>query len=168
MFQEGVCNGKAEAASVLEKGVATAVEGRNANYFLNFSKLLGATRESKVDNSTSQEQILQMYKLGHEIPWDVRKPQPALEDAKADGLVKGMALEDAEAEGLVKGVVLDAGCGFGDNGIYLAKKGYTVVGFDFSEEAIEVAKKRAKEAGVEDRALFLVADALSLGESALR
>ena len=30
----------------------------------------------QVDNSTSQEQILRMYKLGHEIPWDVRKPQP--------------------------------------------------------------------------------------------
>jgi hypothetical protein len=29
-----------------------------------------------VDNETSQDQILRMYKLGHEIPWDVRKAQP--------------------------------------------------------------------------------------------
>eukprot|EP00960_Hanusia_phi_P076313 768543-Hanusia_phi.AAC.1 len=47
-----------------------------ANYYLNFSKLLGITKESKVDFQTSQKHILEMYRSGKEIPWDVRKPQP--------------------------------------------------------------------------------------------
>ena len=84
---------------------------------------------SQVDNETSQRQILEMYRKGgayngQEIPWDVRKVQPAV--------------EQLEREGVFKGVVLDAGCGFGDNGIFLAQKGYRVVGFDFSPEAISV------------------------------
>ena len=138
----------------------------NANYFLNFQKLLGFAKGikvaqrillgamccgagtrmcervraqltargptgtgSQVDNETSQRQILEMYRKGgayngQEIPWDVRKVQPAV--------------EQLEREGVFKGVVLDAGCGFGDNGIFLAQKGYRVVGFDFSPEAISV------------------------------
>uniref|UniRef100_A0A7S0EBE1 Methyltransferase domain-containing protein n=1 Tax=Hanusia phi TaxID=3032 RepID=A0A7S0EBE1_9CRYP len=124
-----------------------------ANYYLNFSKLLGITKESKVDFQTSQKHILEMYRSGKEIPWDVRKPQPAL--------------EDAEREGLFKGLVLDAGCGFGDNAIFLAKKGYKVVGFDFSEEAVEIAKDRAKKSGVERDCEFFQADALNLDKSPL-
>ena len=98
----------------------------NANYFLNFSKLLGVTKESKVDNATSQNQILKMYECGQEIPWDLQKPQPAI--------------ETAFSERLFRGLVLDAGCGFGDHAIFLAKKGLKVVGFDFSEKAIDIAK----------------------------
>jgi SAM-dependent methyltransferase len=59
----------------------------------------------------------------------VRKAQPAI--------------EQLEAEGHFKGLICDAGCGFGDNGIYLAQKGYRVVGFDFSAEAIQIAQDRA-------------------------
>ena len=98
----------------------------NANYFLNFSKLLGITKESKVDCETSQNQILRMYESGQDIPWDLRKPQPAI--------------ETAFQEGLFRGSVLDAGCGFGDNAIFLAKHGIRVVGFDFSAKAIEIAQ----------------------------
>ncbi len=100
----------------------------NANYFLNFSKLLGLTKESKVDCETSQNQILKMYESGQEIPWDLRKAQPSIESAYADGLFQG--------------IVLDAGCGFGDNAIFLAKKGMKVVGFDFSDKAVEIATVR--------------------------
>jgi hypothetical protein len=32
------------------------------------------------------------------------------------------AVEEAEAKGLITGLVLDAGCGFGDNGIFLASR----------------------------------------------
>jgi hypothetical protein len=52
---------------------------QNANYFLNFQKLLGIAKGVKVDNETSQQQIIKMYKLGHEIPWDMRKAQPAIQ-----------------------------------------------------------------------------------------
>eukprot|EP00282_Hemiselmis_andersenii_P006300 CAMPEP_0114133830 /NCGR_PEP_ID=MMETSP0043_2-20121206/13838_1 /TAXON_ID=464988 /ORGANISM="Hemiselmis andersenii, Strain CCMP644" /LENGTH=235 /DNA_ID=CAMNT_0001227439 /DNA_START=379 /DNA_END=1081 /DNA_ORIENTATION=- len=64
--------------------------------------------------------------------------------------------------------VLDAGCGFGDNAIYLAKKGHRCVGFDFSDRAIEVANKRASEAGVSHLCEFLVADALDAQAGGLR
>ena len=80
---------------------------QNANYFLNFQKLLGIAKGVRVDNETSQKQILEMYKKGgayngQDIPWDVRKAQPAL--------------EQLEREGLIKGLVLDAGCGTGASG----------------------------------------------------
>lgn len=42
-------------------------------------------------------------------------------------------------------------------GIYLAQKGYRVVGFDFSAEAIEIAVKRASDAGPNVPTLFLAA-----------
>ena len=168
----------------------------NANYFLNFQKLLGFAKGikvaqrillgamccgagtrmcervraqltargptgtgSQVDNETSQRQILEMYRKGgayngQEIPWDVRKVQPAV--------------EQLEREGVFKGVVLDAGCGFGDNGIFLAQKGYRVVGFDFSPEAISEARTRATSAGVAHLTEWLVADALHLADGPLR
>mmetsp|Transcript_49140 Transcript_49140/g.100291 ORF Transcript_49140/g.100291 Transcript_49140/m.100291 type:complete len:276 (-) Transcript_49140:291-1118(-) len=125
----------------------------NANYFVMFSKLLGFTKDSKVSFDTSQKQILQMYKQGEKIPWDVEAAQPALEKAEQDGLIKG--------------VVLDAGCGFGDNAIYLAQKGYECVGFDFSPEAISIARQRAADAKVASRCQFVVADALNVAYSPL-
>eukprot|EP00960_Hanusia_phi_P076314 768543-Hanusia_phi.AAC.2 len=47
------------------------------------------------------------------------------------------------------------------------EKGYKVVGFDFSEEAVEIAKDRAKKSGVERDCEFFQADALNLDKSPL-
>ncbi len=44
---------------------------------------------------------------------------------------------------------IDLGCGTGANAIYLAQKGFEVTGVDFAEAAIEKAKARAKDAGVQ-------------------
>jgi len=44
---------------------------------------------------------------------------------------------------------IDLGCGAGANAIYLAQKGFEVTGVDFAEAAIEKAKSRAKDAGVQ-------------------
>lgn len=44
---------------------------------------------------------------------------------------------------------IDLGCGAGANAIYLAQKGFDVTGVDFAEAAIEKAKSRAKDAGVQ-------------------
>ena len=56
---------------------------------------------------------------------------------------------------------LEMGCGKGRNVIDLAKQPIIkkMVGFDFSEVAVVEAKRRAKEAGVESKTEFLVADA---------
>ncbi len=45
------------------------------------------------------------------------------------------------------GRALDLGCGSGTNSIYLAKHGFDVVGVDFSPRAIEMARKKARQAG---------------------
>lgn len=80
------------------------------------------------------------------IPWDIRQAQPRL--------------IELEALGAISGKVLDAGCGLGDNVIYLASRGYSVTGFDSSPTAIEQARTRASEAGVQVR--FDVADVTEL------
>jgi 2-polyprenyl-3-methyl-5-hydroxy-6-metoxy-1,4-benzoquinol methylase len=80
------------------------------------------------------------------IPWDIAQAQPRL--------------MELEALGAIGGQVLDAGCGLGDNAIYLARCGYAVTGFDSSPTAIEHARTRACDSGVE--VSFEVADATEL------
>jgi len=45
--------------------------------------------------------------------------------------------------------VLDAGCGTGGHALLLAKRGYEVTGVDASNDMIEIARKKAKESGVD-------------------
>ncbi len=80
------------------------------------------------------------------IPWDISQAQPRL--------------MELEALGAIRGKVLDAGCGLGDNAIYLASRGYSVTGIDSSPTAIAQARSRASDAGVQVR--FDVADATEL------
>lgn len=44
---------------------------------------------------------------------------------------------------------LDLGCGTGTNAIYLAQQGLHVVGIDFTPKAIEIARERANQVGVD-------------------
>ena len=81
-------------------------------------------------------------------PWDIPGPQPAF-----------VALEEA---GAIRGSVLDAGCGTGENALYLAARGYEVWGVDFVAAAVERAMTKARERGLDAR--YLVSDALKLDE----
>jgi SAM-dependent methyltransferase len=81
-------------------------------------------------------------------PWDIGRPQ---------GLF--VRLEEA---GEIRGSVLDAGCGTGENALYLASRGHEVWGVDVVPSAIEKARAKAAERGI--AATFQVADALRLGE----
>jgi SAM-dependent methyltransferase len=58
------------------------------------------------------------------------------------------------------GTAVDLGCGTGANAIYLAQHGFEVTGVDFSEAAVEKARKKADHARV--RIQFIVDDLTDL------
>ena len=79
--------------------------------------------------------------------WETGRPQ-----------LEVVALADA---GEIEGVVLDAGCGTGENAIYLARrKRCRVIGVDFVPRAIEIARSKAVARGAEVE--FAVCDVRSL------
>lgn len=85
-------------------------------------------------------------------PWDIGRPQPALQAV-------------ADADGL-RGCVLDSGCGTGEQTLMAAALGLDATGVDTSPTAIAKAEQKARERGLTAR--FLVHDALdlrSLGET---
>ena len=86
----------------------------------------------------------QMYQ--GQAPWDTGQPQPGI-------------IRLAEA-GQIRGSVLDVGCGTGENLLYLAARGHKAWGLDFVPVAIERAKAKAAQRGID--AHFLVGDALEL------
>lgn len=57
----------------------------------------------------------------------------------------------AEVTGLTPGTALDVGCGEGGDAIWLARRGWTVTGADFSANGLAHAGRRAEQAGVADR-----------------
>jgi SAM-dependent methyltransferase len=79
-------------------------------------------------------------------PWDTGRPNPEI-----------VGLEEA---GWISGSVLDAGCGTGENALYLASRGHEVWGVDAAGNAIRKAAKKAQERGIPAR--FLKAGALRL------
>jgi cyclopropane fatty-acyl-phospholipid synthase-like methyltransferase len=79
-------------------------------------------------------------------PWDIGKPQGAI----------------AESVHLVTSPVLDAGCGTGENALFLAASGHQVTGIDFVDEAIRMARRKAAERGLIVE--FQVKDAMQLGD----
>ena len=71
------------------------------------------------------------------------------------------ALDDVDATLRRGGSVADLGCGHGASTILLAQAypDSTISGFDYHQASIDVARKRAAEAGVADRVRFEVASA---------
>jgi SAM-dependent methyltransferase len=88
----------------------------------------------------------QVYARQRRPPWDVDGPTRFVQD-----LVEA---------GEIRGEVLDAGCGTGENAIYLASRGYRVVAVDGAPVAIEKAHIKARQRGAE--VAFFVADAREL------
>lgn len=84
-------------------------------------------------------------------PWDIGRPQPPF-----------LALPEA---GELRGRVLDIGCGTGEHALMAAGRGLEATGLDSAPAAIEIAKRKGRERGLNAR--FLVHNALdlaSLGE----
>ena len=71
------------------------------------------------------------------------------------------ALDGVEAKLTAGGRVADLGCGLGTTSVLLAQAypNTTITGFDYHPESIELAAKRAAEAGVADQVTFEVATA---------
>jgi len=79
-------------------------------------------------------------------PWDVGQPQPTIVRLASKG---GFA-----------GAVLDAGCGTGENALYLASLGLSVLGVDVAETAVAIARAKAADRGI--KVEFVAADAFDL------
>lgn len=79
-------------------------------------------------------------------PWDIGRPQPAL-----------LALAEA---GSIQGRVLDVGCGTGEHALLAASLGLEATGIDVAPAAIERARQKAAERGLEAR--FVVGSVLDL------
>lgn len=77
-------------------------------------------------------------------PWEIGRPQQPFVDV-ADQITAS---------------VLDAGCGTGENALFFAARGCSVVGIDFLDEPIRQAKQKATER--QSSVSFLVMDALTL------
>jgi SAM-dependent methyltransferase len=93
-----------------------------------------------------QQLFEQMYQ--GQAPWDTGRPQPDV-------------VKLAES-GKIRGSVLDVGCGTGEHVLYLAARGQECWGIDFVPVAIERAKAKAAQRGI--NAKFLVGNALELGK----
>ena len=87
-----------------------------------------------------------------DAPWDIGAPQPAMAALLAQYPPAGLAL--------------DLGCGSGDLSIHLAQLGCRVVGIDFVESAVMLARQRAASLPFDTAQLleFRVADALKLSQ----
>jgi 2-polyprenyl-3-methyl-5-hydroxy-6-metoxy-1,4-benzoquinol methylase len=79
-------------------------------------------------------------------PWDIGRPQKDIIRVAENGEISGR--------------VLDAGCGTGENALYLASLGFEVWGIDAAPSALKKAKEKAKKRGITVN--FLVFDALKL------
>lgn len=83
------------------------------------------------------------YVAGEPPPWDTGTPDPLL-------------VEMLESGAIAPARTLEVGCGTGTNAIYLADRGFDVLGVDIAEAAIEKARARAQ-----GKCRFEVADFLA-------
>jgi len=81
-------------------------------------------------------------------PWDIGRPQAAF-----------VALADA---GALRGRVLDIGCGTGEHALLAAGLGLDATGVDLAGNALDAARRKARERGLQAR--FVRQDALRLTE----
>ena len=86
------------------------------------------------------------YEGDTDAPWDIHRPQPAIQ-----------RLANA---GQMTGDVLDAGCGTGEHALLAAAMGANAYGVDLSRVAVERARRKAVERGLDAR--FDAGDVLTM------
>ena len=88
--------------------------------------------------------------------WDERyASSPTLWSGHVNAVIRD------ETEGLAPGSAMDVGCGEGGDALWLAERGWRVLGVDVSPVAVERAAARAAELGLTGRAVFEVRDLLA-------
>jgi len=87
--------------------------------------------------------------------YDLRFNNPRLNYMRS---VDKMAL----LESLKSGMILDIGCGTGEQSLFLAKRGYQVLGVDISREMLAKANENAKEIMLKDNLSLVMASAEAL------
>lgn len=98
-------------------------------------------------DTTPPRELFDDAYISRTAPWVIGEPQPAV--------------IELERAGGFRGRVLDVGCGAGEHTILLTRRGYDVLGIDFSPHAIDMARQNAERRGVDAR--FEVGDAMALG-----
>jgi SAM-dependent methyltransferase len=88
------------------------------------------------------------YQANQRPPWDLDGPTPFV--------------VDLESHNEFRGAVLDAGCGTGENALFLAARGHRVVGIDSAPTAIARARSKAWERGLQEHVTFVEADACEI------
>jgi SAM-dependent methyltransferase len=116
-----------------------------------------------------EERIREAFRTGNGLGWNehchdlFHGTERLFKPGYLGNLVSGWipALDGVDAKLQAGAKVADIGCGHGSSTILLAQQypASTIVGFDYHEESIETARKRAAEAGVADRVRFEVASA---------
>jgi SAM-dependent methyltransferase len=84
-----------------------------------------------------------------ELPWNA---------GSADGDLQGLLAAGA----VPKGRAFDLGCGPGNDAAFLAGRGWSVTAVDIAPSAVALARKRARQEGVEEKIRFVVGDVLDL------
>lgn len=117
----------------------------------------------------AEEQITDRFKTGEGMGWHEHHPELFVGTERffrpgyAANLISSWipALEGVKERLEQGGTVADVGCGLGASTVLMAKSfpKSKFVGFDYHDKSIEIAKQRAKEAGVGDRIEFKVAKA---------
>lgn len=89
---------------------------------------------SKISEYSRWDKIYRRYPL-EVLPWELGRPRQFLVNMVESGKIK-------------KGKTLDLCTGAGTNTVYLARKGFQVIGIDVSHKALEYAKEKTKKANV--------------------
>jgi SAM-dependent methyltransferase len=122
-----------------------------------------------VSTAKDEEKVQEAFRTGSGLGWDAHHHDlfHGTERLFKPGYVANLvaqwipALDGVEDTLRRGGAIADLGCGHGASTILLAQEypNCTIAGFDYHQPSIDIARKRAAEAGVADRVRFEVASA---------